>query len=94
MDSDAIIEASATGSDLDAQFLDEIFDRIKATPITLAEDDKLREKEEQASTSVASSMSAAFGLNSGRDAPQARRGLQQRKGSHGPFVRPSHQARR
>ena len=52
------------GSDLDAQFLDEIFDRIKAAPITLAEDDKLREKEEQASTSVASSMSAAFGLNS------------------------------
>ena len=53
------------GGDLDRQFLEDIFDRIKEKPITLKEDDKLREKEEgETSSSVASSMSAAFGLNS------------------------------
>ena len=35
------------GSDLDAQFLDEIFDRIKAAPITLKEDEQLKERLEK-----------------------------------------------
>ena len=53
------------GKDLDGDFLDEIFDRIKEAPITLAEDDRLRQDKEEAEArsagNLASSMAAAFG---------------------------------
>lgn len=63
------------GADLDGAFLDEIFDRIKLAPITLAEDDRLREKEAAkegtAASQLAQSMGGAFGL--GGPTPQRRR---------------------
>lgn len=51
------------GKDLDDDFLDDIFDRIKATPITLEEDDKKRQDLEKQANNGTSASSVFFGAN-------------------------------